>query len=454
VSQFLEINEEVLYTKESVGKISRADIDFLKAKSYANKRKRIRLCTHQDIKEIVHEMFIVHHAGNYVPPHKHLNKVESYHLIEGVFEIILFEDDGLILDIIKLDEESKDGYFYYRIPEGLYHMVVPVSDTVIYHEITNGPFQQKSMIIPKWAPSDQADNNTIQRYLKTLEHDISLFELTKGKMKSSSVLVVGADGIIGGALKTELQHQVEDFFETTRRADTVGGQRLYLDLLKPVRNWEIPEGIQVSFICAGVVKIMDCEQSPLETYNINVDNTISLIRRLLDAGSTVVYFSSALQSNEYTRQKDEVERTLLGWNEDIIILSMTKVLSPDMSLIKEWIKCLKNGIAIHPFSNLSMAPITINYVINTLLRIVDSSTRGVFHLSGDRYISYADAAAFIAKKLGVDEELVQPVTSKEVGLYKLSISNSKIIDNKRIQNEFGIEPPDVLGSISKSFSLW
>jgi cupin fold WbuC family metalloprotein len=471
MSQLVEINEEVLYTKESAVRVSRADIDFIKTKSYSNKRKRIRLCAHKDADDSVHEMFIVHHSGNYVPPHNHFSKVESYHLLEGVLDVIVFDNDGLILDIIRLDEKSKEGYFYYRIPKGLYHMLIAISDIVIFHEITNGPFDQEAinMHIPKWAPSDQANTNTIQSYLKTLEYDKSLFTFTKKKLSDISALIVGADGLIGGAIKEKLQLIGADFFETTRRADTTEGKRLYLDLVNPILNWEIPKGVQISFICAGVVKIVDCEEAPEDTYIINVENTLSLVRRLLDAGSTVVYFSSALvsdiqgaidspeeeiQSNEYSRQKAEVERTLLEWNDDIIILRMTKVLSPNMSLIKEWIKCLKNGTVIHPISNLTMAPITINYLLNALLKIVDSSSRGIFNLTGDRDISYADTAAFIAKKLGVDEELVQPVTAKEVGFGKLLIPNSTILDNKRTQKEFSIEPAEVLGSISKSFSLW
>jgi cupin fold WbuC family metalloprotein len=466
---FIEINEEVLYTKESVNKISKADMDFLKDRSYTNKRKRIRLCTHENFDDSVHEMFIVHHSGNYVPPHRHSSKVESYHVIEGELEIIVFSDDGVILDIVRLDHESQEGYFYFRIPKGLYHTVLAVSDTVVFHEITNGPFIQDSinMTEPIWAASEDADADTIYRYLASLEHKKSLFKLAEKKISSMSFLVIGADGTIGGSIKKELQGIGSDFFETTRQVDTVEGNRLGLDLMNAVKSWKIPKGLQVSFFCAGVVKISDCEEAPEVTHKVNVENTLTLIRRLLDAGSTVVYFSSVLvsdikikssgqedqQTNEYGHQKGEVEKILLGWNEDVIILRMTKVLFPEMPLIKEWITSLKNGIAIHPFSNITMAPISINYLLDTLFIILESGSRGVFELSGDSDISYADAAVFIAKKLRVDGGLVQPILSEKKILKKI-ISDSPDKNADRLKLEFGIEKASVLGSISDSFSLW
>ena len=170
--QFSEFNEEVLYTTESVTNVNRSDIDFLKIKSNENKRKRVRLCTHLDVNDGLHEMIIVHHKGNYVPPHKHLGKSESFHMIEGVLKIILFEDDGSILRIIILDAEGMDGFFYYRLSKSLYHTVIPVTDIVVFHETTNGPFRREDMIIPKWAPEETESIDIIRRYLAELAQHV------------------------------------------------------------------------------------------------------------------------------------------------------------------------------------------------------------------------------------------------------------------------------------------
>jgi len=300
---------------------------------------------------------------------------------------------------------------------------------------------------------------------------VTLLDLHVESIRACPILVVGADGNIGRALSTELRRLGADLFETTRRIDSVGGQRLYLDLLMSEDKWELPESIQVSFVCAGVTVLKECEQNPSNTSTVNVDNTLSLIRRLLDNGSSVIYLStvavvdgsSAFASDEvenqpsceYSRQKAEVERTLLEWNEDrLAILRITKVLSPQMPLINEWIRSLKSGVAIHPFSDLVIAPVSLNYVVNSLIQIAASETYGMFQVTGDRDISYADAAIFIADKLGVDKELVQPRISKEMGIDLMSNPSHATLNANRIQKELGIEPANVWVSISEAFSLY
>ena len=169
VIDFLEINEEILYTKDSVTKVDRSDIDFLKVKANTNKRKRTRLCVHPGSQDSLHEMLIVHQKGNYIPPHKHPGKSESYHIIEGALQVVIFNDDGSILDILKLDSSITEKCFiYYRLSKSLYHTVIPLSGNVVFHETTNGPFYREDMIFPEWAPTEDESDNTIKVYMKKL----------------------------------------------------------------------------------------------------------------------------------------------------------------------------------------------------------------------------------------------------------------------------------------------
>ncbi len=170
--RFDEINEEILYTRDSVTRIDLADVEYLKALSRNTRRKRIRLCAHPDVSDALHEMLIVHHAGNYVPPHKHPGKSESFHMIEGILNIVLFEDDGSIRDVFRMDASGKEGFFYYRLSEPLYHTVIAVSDVVVFHETTNGPFRREDMVIPRWAPGDSADEEVIRAYMSQLHSSL------------------------------------------------------------------------------------------------------------------------------------------------------------------------------------------------------------------------------------------------------------------------------------------
>ena len=77
-------NEEVLFAEDRLVKIARQDMNFLMDLAKVNKRRRARICTHGHIDDDVHEMFIVHSKGAYIRPHKHINKSESLHIIDGL----------------------------------------------------------------------------------------------------------------------------------------------------------------------------------------------------------------------------------------------------------------------------------------------------------------------------------------------------------------------------------
>jgi cupin fold WbuC family metalloprotein len=170
------INEELFYTKESITKVTGKDIELLKLSACSNSRNRVRLCAHNNETESTHEMIIVHGRGNYIPPHKHASKSESFHLIEGILDVVLFNDDGDITEIIHMNKYDNDKVFYYRIPENCYHTLMILSDWLVYHETTSGPFDRQQMIFAQWAPKEiqeEIDNQLI--YMNNLNKRIMSF---------------------------------------------------------------------------------------------------------------------------------------------------------------------------------------------------------------------------------------------------------------------------------------
>ena len=101
-NNYRQQNSEVLYTKDTISTVNRPDVKNLKILFINNERKRIRLCTHSDSNQVLHEMLIVHGKSTYVHPHKHPGKSESTHIIEGLVDIILFDDDGRIDRVIEM----------------------------------------------------------------------------------------------------------------------------------------------------------------------------------------------------------------------------------------------------------------------------------------------------------------------------------------------------------------
>lgn len=167
--QFYEhLSDEVFISKEPVTTVSASDVEFLKDRALENPRKRVRLCAHSASDDLLHEMLIVHARGNYVPPHRHKGKSESFHMIEGMLKIVLFDDQGNTTHIIKMAAGDPDATLFYRLSAPIYHTVIALTELVVFHETTNGPFRREDMEFAPWAPAEDAPPAAQQAYINGL----------------------------------------------------------------------------------------------------------------------------------------------------------------------------------------------------------------------------------------------------------------------------------------------
>ena len=162
-----QFNDEVLFSDVPTAKFDSQDMDFLKAKAATNPRKRIRVCAHLDVEDTLHEMFIVHAKDTYVRPHKHLNKSESIHVIEGSLDMIIFDETGSVAEIVQLGDYSSGKQFYYRSSESLFHTLLISSEILVFHETTNGPFDRSDTVWAPWAP-EYGDPESEKQWMEQL----------------------------------------------------------------------------------------------------------------------------------------------------------------------------------------------------------------------------------------------------------------------------------------------
>ena len=171
--KYAKLNEEVLYSKDALTIAEKSDIIELKLISKSNIRNRIRLCTHLNQIDLLHEMIIVHEKNTYVRPHKHIGKSESTHIIEGIVDVVLFDEDGLIAQVIQMGDYASGKPFFYRMATPFYHTLIIRSDVLVFHETTNGPFDKKSTIFAPWAP-EVTNVNAIDNFVIDLKERLSL----------------------------------------------------------------------------------------------------------------------------------------------------------------------------------------------------------------------------------------------------------------------------------------
>ncbi len=170
-----EINSEVFAAGELIVKVGPPEIAFLKDKLAAAPRGRVRLCAHSGQDDLLHEMIIVLAKNTYVRPHKHPAKSESFHVIEGVVDVVVFGEDGRIAEIIALGDPASGRNFYYRLSSPLFHTLLIRAGPLVIHETTNGPFREGDAIFAPWAPAGE-DGAAARAWLERLAAAAATFQ--------------------------------------------------------------------------------------------------------------------------------------------------------------------------------------------------------------------------------------------------------------------------------------
>jgi len=166
--------EGIFFVKGPLVKIGDVEINFLKEAAHHNGRKSARLCTHGDITDLVQEMLILHSKETYVHPHKHPAKSVSYHIIEGIADMVLFDEQGEIRDVMPIGKFGTGSTSFFRLNEEVYYLPLVRSDFLLFHETIKGPFKPSATIYAPWAP-DGDDPVEVERFRKGLTLKISKF---------------------------------------------------------------------------------------------------------------------------------------------------------------------------------------------------------------------------------------------------------------------------------------
>lgn len=261
-----------------------------------------------------------------------------------------------------------------------------------------------------------------------------------------NILIIGSDSTIGAHLKKDCEARGKTIYGTTRHANRCTETTFFLDLLNP-NAFNIPDHIIIDTVvfCAAMSKIKECEENKALSYQINVESNLKLARYLKKKFNPFIIFLSSnavfdgskpfrLETeppcpiNYYGECKTEAEKKLLAITNKLAIIRLTKVLHPNHPLIKKWIIDLHDGKNIYPFSDIMLAPISLNTVTEAIQKIANLEKKGIFHASGDCDITYFELAQKIAKKTKLNSKLIVNTIS---GYQSISLYNSLDMRNTR-----------------------
>ena len=191
-------------------------------------------------------------------------------------------------------------------------------------------------------------------------------------------------------------------FASTRRRDTFGPRRVYLDF-ESDEPFRAPAGAEYAFLIAAATNYDRCEKDPLAKV-INVELIPRVVASLLEQGLFVTFISTnSVFGGErpwpheddphapgiaYARQKSEGEGVVrsaaerLGASSRLNIVRLTKIMNASVSPVPAWLAAWKKNEPVEPFSDLIFAPISVKFVGDALATIGEKRISGNLHLSG------------------------------------------------------------------------
>ena len=123
-------------------------------------RRRMNYNFHETAGDNPHRFLNVLLRGTYIRPHRHSAppKSETFIVLEGVAEAILFDDEGTVTARHLLGAESAAGKVWgIDLPPGVWHTVVARSERVVCFEVKPGPWEPANdKEFAAWAPAEGA----------------------------------------------------------------------------------------------------------------------------------------------------------------------------------------------------------------------------------------------------------------------------------------------------------
>ena len=146
--------------------VGRELIEKMRSDAVSVERKRTHYNLHPVLSDPVQRLVVAIDPGSYIRPHRHCDpgKWELFILLEGAATILIFDDEGCVINRVDLSENGP--VHAVEIPENAWHTLAARKKGSILIEIKPGPYSPLAdKDFAAWAPEEG-------------EEDVKLFEMT------------------------------------------------------------------------------------------------------------------------------------------------------------------------------------------------------------------------------------------------------------------------------------
>ncbi len=255
--------------------------------------------------------------------------------------------------------------------------------------------------------------------------------LLNAEIGERPILVVGASGLVGGALLQGLLQQRMRCVGTHRQRRT--GNTIHLDIANHGEAMRTVSRVTPSaiFFPAATTNVELCEAKPAETWKTNVEDVIKFAEKC-DAVPFIYYsseyvfdgsngpYSESDQPNpisQYGRQKVAAEQYFLARPRALVIRTV-HVFGPEIqkkNFIYGLVRTLREGRTFPVPRDQISTPTYSRQLAQASIELFRSRVTGLVHLVGRDRLSRYDFARRAASAFNLDERMVVPRYTSEMG---------------------------------------
>ena len=282
------------------------------------------------------------------------------------------------------------------------------------------------------------------------------------------LLITGASGLLGlnVAMQTAATYEVVGVVNMHPYQSHLF-KVLQRDLLRSQAIERLLDEVQPDAIlnCAALADVDSCERQPELALRMNVELPARLAAAAVKNGIRFVHISSDTifdgkkgnygEEDEphplsiYAKSKLQGERAVLEAMPKAIVARTNLIgwsRTEKRSLAEFFFYNLQAGLRVNGFKDVFFCPLLATDLAFILVKLLESSLSGLFHVFSCDAMSKIDFGVLIARRFGFDEKLIIPLSVQESGLTALR-SQNLTMNTDKLQRIFDMPLPTVVDAI-------
>ncbi|UYN88697.1 MAG: SDR family oxidoreductase [Anaerolineales bacterium] len=289
---------------------------------------------------------------------------------------------------------------------------------------------------------------------------------------AARILVTGASGLLGSnfALQAAPRYEVVGITHL-RPLHNPSFETLQADLLAPGAVNAVLEAAKPDWVvhCAALANIDACEKQPELARQLNAELSGQLARataersmRFLHVSTDAIFDGSKAPYKEtdapnplsvYGKTKRMAELAVKAAHPKWLIVRPNLFgwsLQGNHSLAEFFYNNLSAGTAVKGFTDRLFSPLHVGLLAEILLELLEQDAHGIYHAGSRDSLSKYDFGVAIARRFGLDEQLVQPANTEGAGAEAPRSADLRL-NVSRLTQALGRQLPSVADGIERLF---